>query len=315
MTIETVGAPWMWGAFIALVLALLALDLGVFHRKAHAVGLKEAAAWSVVWVSLAVAFNVAVYLWFGPQRGLEFTTGYLLEKALAVDNVFVFAVIFGYFAVPAALQHRVLFWGILGALVLRAIFILLGGAFLQTFHWAIYVFGAVLILTGVRLFLQRNETFEPGKNPVLRLARRALPMTDRYHGQSFFVRENGRRVATPLLLALLAVEFTDVVFAVDSIPAIYAVTNDPFIVFTSNIFAILGLRAMYFLLAGVMDRFHHLKAGLAFVLVFVGTKMSIVEWVKIPVGVSLGVVATILASSVAVSLLRPRGGAPAPEGG
>jgi tellurite resistance protein TerC len=300
---DTVGSPLMWGGFTAFILAMLALDLGVFHRKAHEVSVREAFLWSVVWIGLALSFNLLVWQWFGPTRGLEFLTGYLIEKALSVDNVFVFLVVFSFFAVPALYQHRVLFWGIVGAIVMRAIFILAGAALLERFHWIIYVFGAVLVATGVKLFLQRNEQMDPGKNVVLRLFRRFVPSTDEYHGQRFTVVKNGRRYATPLLAVLVAIEATDLIFAVDSIPAIFAVTRDPFIVYTSNIFAILGLRAMYFLLAGVMDRFRYLKPGLAAVLVFVGVKMMIVEIYKIPIAVSLGVVAAILTVSIVASLI------------
>ncbi len=308
---DTVGTPLLWGGFIAFVLAMLALDLGVFHRKAHVVALREAAAWSAVWVSLAVAFNFWIFHLFGAQRGLEFTTGYLIEKALAVDNIFVFVVIFSTFGIPAAYQHRVLFWGILGALVMRAIFIVAGGAFLHRFHWAIYVFGGILIATGIKLLIQRDKEMHPEHNPVVRLFQRFFPVTPELAGERFTVVRAGRRMATPLLLALVAVEVTDVIFAVDSIPAIFAITTDPFIVFTSNIFAILGLRAMYFLLAGVIEKFHYLKLGLSLVLIFVGLKMTLVDFYKMPILVSLGVIAAILAASVIGSLLRPRP-APAP---
>ncbi len=307
MPIETIGSPLLWGGFLAFVLAMLAIDLGVFHRKAHAVDLREAAAWSAVWVALALVFNVAVYAWFGPERALEFTTGYLIEKALAVDNIFVFVVIFAAFGVPAALQHRVLFWGVLGALVMRAAFIFAGGAFLARFHWGIYVFGAILAITGIKLLFQKHEEMDPEKNLVVRLFRRWMPVTDRFEGEAFTVMRDGRRHATPLLLALVAVEVTDLVFAVDSIPAIFAVTTDPFLVFTSNVFAILGLRSMYFLLAGVITKFVYLKTGLSFVLVFVGMKMLAMDVYKVPIGVSLGVIATILTLSVVASLWRPPG--------
>jgi tellurite resistance protein TerC len=310
VTFETIGSPLLWGGFIAFVLAMLALDLGVFHRTTHAVGLKEAGLWSAAWVGLAGVFAAGMYAWFGPQRALEFTTGYLIEKALAVDNIFVFVVVFAAFGIPALYQHRVLFWGVLGALVMRAAFILAGGAFLQRFHWAIYVFGGVLVLTGVKLLLQRHQEVHPERNPVVRAFERVFPVTHQLHGDHFTVRRDGRRMATPLLLALVAVEVTDVVFAVDSIPAIFAVTRDPFIVFTSNIFAILGLRSMYFLLAGVIHRFVYLKVGLSFVLVFVGAKMLLVDVLAVPIVASLGVIAGILAVSIAASLLRP--GRPAP---
>jgi tellurite resistance protein TerC len=305
VTAETVGSPLLWAGFILFVLVMLALDLGVFHRKAHEVSLKEAAAWSAVWVAFALAFNAGVYAWFGPQRALEFTTGYLIEKALSVDNVFVFVVIFTAFSVPATYQHRVLFWGVLGALVMRAAFILAGGAFLQRFHWAIYVFGAILAITGVKLLVQRNRETHPERNPVVRWFQRIFPVTQEFAGGKFTVVRNGRRYATPLLLALVAVEVTDLIFAVDSVPAIFAITWDPFIVFTSNIFAILGLRSLYFLLAGVITRFVYLKVGLSFVLIFVGAKMLLMDVYKVPIAASLAIIAGLLGLSVVASLLRP----------
>jgi tellurite resistance protein TerC len=305
VTAETVGSPLLWAGFILFVLAMLALDLGVFHRKAHEVSLKEAATWSTVWVAFALAFNAGVYAWFGPQRALEFTTGYLIEKALSVDNVFVFVVIFTAFSVPATYQHRVLFWGVLGALVMRAAFILAGGAFLQRFHWAIYVFGAILAITGVKLLVQRNRETHPERNPVVRWFQRIFPVTQEFAGGKFTVVRNGRRYATPLLLALVAVEVTDLIFAVDSVPAIFAITWDPFIVFTSNIFAILGLRSLYFLLAGVITRFVYLKVGLSFVLIFVGAKMLLMDVYKVPIAASLAIIAGLLGLSVVASLLRP----------
>lgn len=306
MHLESVGTPLLWVGFTAFVLALLALDLGVFHRKAHEVGFKEALVWSVVWVGLAAAFNVGVWTWFGPEKGLEFLTGYLIEKALSVDNIFVFLVVFAYFSVPKELQHRVLFWGILGALAMRAAFIAAGAALLESFHAVIYVFGGFLVFTGVRMLVQRDEGPRPDRSPVLRLFRRVVPSVPDYQGPRFTVVKAGKRFATPLLAVLVVVEATDVVFAVDSIPAVFAVTKDPFIVYTSNVFAILGLRAMYFLLAGILDRFRYLKAGLAMVLIFVGVKMAIVDLYAIPVGVSLGVVAGILAASIVASLAPPR---------
>jgi len=303
--IETIGSPMLWAGFLVFVLAMLAVDLGVFHRSAHEVRVKEAAAWSAVWVALAIAFNVGVYTWFGPERGLEFAAGYLIEKALAVDNIFVFVVIFSAFSVPARYQHRVLFWGVIGALAMRAAFIFAGAAFLARFHWGIYVFGAILAVTGLRLLVQRHEDMHPERNPLLKAFQRVIPATHHIDSDRFFVVREGRRFATPLLLALLAVEITDVIFAVDSIPAIFAVTSDPFIVFTSNIFAILGLRSMYFLLAGIIDRFVYLKTGLSFVLIFVGAKMLLMDVYKIPIGVSLVTIAAILAISIVASLLRP----------
>jgi len=301
----------LWIGFNLFVLAMLALDLGVFHRKAHEVSLREAATWSAVWVALALVFNVGVWHYMGAEKGTQFLTGYLIEKSLSVDNIFVFALIFSYFAVPAAYQHRVLFWGILGALVLRAIFIAAGATLIAKFHWIIYVFGAFLVLTGLKMALTPQKGLEPDKNPVLRLVRRLVPVTDRYHGQKFFVREGGVRLATPLFLVLVLVETTDLIFAVDSIPAIFAITTDPFLVYTSNVFAILGLRSLYFLLAGVMHKFEYLKLGLAAVLVFVGTKMALVDVYEIPSSTSLAVVGTLLAISIAASLWKTRGRAPA----
>jgi tellurite resistance protein TerC len=309
MGIETVGTPLLWGGFLAFVAAMLVLDLGVFQRKAHEVGMREALVWSAVWVVLALGFNAAVYAWFGPERALEFLTGYVIEKALSIDNLFVFLVIFGYFRVPARYQHRVLFWGILGALAMRAVFILAGGALLHSFHWVIYVFGAVLLVTGVKLLRQREDHVHPERNPAVRLAARLLPLTPRDHGQRFFVRESGRLVGTPLLLALVAVEASDLVFAVDSVPAVFAVTRDPFIVFTSNIFAILGLRSLYFVLAGGLARLRYLNVGLASVLIFVGAKMLLADLLAVPIGASLAVVAALLGLSLAFSLYWP---APSP---
>ncbi|MBX7115367.1 MAG: TerC family protein [Myxococcaceae bacterium] len=313
MPFETIGSPLLWAGFIAFVLAMLAVDLGVFHRKAHEVSLKEAAIWSGVWAGFAVLFNVGVYFWFGADRALEFTTGYLIEKALAIDNIFVFVIIFSTFAIPAIYQHRVLFWGVLGALIMRAGFIFAGAAFIQRFHWAIYVFGGVLAVTGLRLLFQRDEAVHPEKNFMVRWVRRVFPVTSTLSGDKFFVLEEGRRFATPLLLALVVVEVSDVIFAVDSIPAIFAITTDPFIVFTSNIFAILGLRSLYFLLAGIITKFSYLKVGLSFVLIFVGAKMLLVDLYKVPIAASLGIIAGILALSVVASLLKSRWQAP-PKG-
>ena len=296
----------MFAGFTAFVLAMLALDLGVFHRKAHEVRFKEAITWSVVWISLAMAFNVGVYYWFGKQAALEFATAYVIEKALSVDNIFVFLIIFSYFKVPPAYQHRVLFWGIVGALMMRAVFIFLGAVLLAKFHWIIYIFGGFLVLTGVKMLIKKDEEISPDRNPVYRIFKRIIPSVADYRGSAFTVIENGRRYATPLLLVLVIVEITDLIFAVDSIPAVFAVTRDPFIVFTSNIFAILGLRALFFLLAGVMDKFHRLKIGLALVLVFVGTKMAIMDIYKIPIGVSLGVVAMLIGGSIIISLIWPK---------
>jgi len=306
MPLDSIGTPPLWIGFTLFVLAMLALDLGVFHRKAHVVGVREALVWTAVWIALALVFNVGVYVWFGAERALEFLTGYVIEKALSVDNIFVFLVVFAVFAVPAALQHRVLFWGILGALIMRAIFIVLGAALLQRFHWVIYIFGAFLVCTGIKLLVQRDGAAHPERNPLFRLFRRCVPSVPDYRGGHFIVVEGGKRYATPLLLVLVAIEATDLVFAVDSIPAIFAVTMDPFIVYTSNIFAILGLRALYFALAGMMGQFHYLKVGLSLVLAFVGVKMLLIGVYKIPILVSLGVIVALLAGAVVASLLRPR---------
>jgi tellurite resistance protein TerC len=305
MNVETVGTPLLWIGFTLFVLAMLGLDLGVFHRRAHAIHIREALLWTLVWISLALLFNVGVYFWFGSERGLEFFTGYLIEKALSVDNIFVFLVIFSYFAVPAALQHRVLFWGVFGALILRAAFIVLGAALLQQFHWLIYVFGVFLVFTGVKLLLHRERGFHPERNPLFRYFRGLVPSISEYQGSRFTIARAGRRYATPLLLVLVAIEATDIVFAVDSIPAVFAVTRDPFIVYTSNIFAVLGLRALYFALASLMEKFNYLRIGLALVLAFVGAKMMLADYYKIPILSSLAIIAVVLAGAVLASLIRP----------
>ena len=297
---------WFWVGFNLFVVALLAIDLGVFHRNAHEVSLREAGIWSVVWVALALLFNAGLYVVWGAGPALEFLTGYLIEKSLSVDNLFVFVLLFTYFAVPAKYQHRVLFWGVLGALVMRGAFIAAGAYMLQQFHWIIYIFGAVLVVTGIKM-ARRVDAYDPSKHPVLRLARRFLPLTDRYHGQNFWVRDGGRWVATPLFVVLLLVEFADLVFAIDSIPAIFAVTNEPFLVYTANVFAILGLRSMYFLLAGVIHRFVFLKYGLSATLVFVGVKMMLVDIYKVPIGASLAVIMCLIGGSIGASLLQTRG--------
>jgi len=293
----------LWIAFNVFVLGMLAIDLGIFHRKAHTVSIKEASIWSAVWILLALVFNLGIYFVWGQDKALEFLTGYVIEKSLSVDNLFVFLMIFQYFATPAIYQHRILFWGIVGALFMRAIFIATGAALLENFHWMIYVFGAFLIITGMKMLLQGDHKLDPQKNPVVRLFQRWIPLTNEYQGQRFFVRKEGKINATLLMLVLVVVETTDVIFAVDSIPAIFAITRDPFIVYTSNVFAILGLRALYFMLAGVMEMFVYLKVGLSFVLCFVGAKMLIVDLYKIPIGTSLGVVGGILILSVVVSLM------------
>ncbi|HEY0875646.1 MAG TPA: TerC family protein [Vicinamibacterales bacterium] len=300
---------WVWVAFNAFVLAMLAIDLFVFHREAHVVRTREAAFWSAMWIALGVAFGIGVYTVLGRDAGLEYFAGYLIEKALSVDNIFVFVLIFGYFRVPARYQHRVLFWGILGALLMRGAMIGAGVYLIHHFHWVIYVFGAFLVFTGVRMALHKEPGFVPEANPVIRLVRRLMPVTAVYHGQKFFVRERVgehlRLVATPLFVVLAFVETTDLIFAVDSIPAIFAVTDEPFIVYSSNVFAILGLRALYFLLAGVIHRFHHLQTGLSVVLVFVGVKMLLADIYEIPIAVSLLVIALVLGTATGASLLWP----------
>lgn len=300
-----------WIAFNSLVLVLLALDLGVFNRKVHVVSVREALGWSAVWVSLAIGFGLWVGSAMGRQAMLEFYAGYLVEQALSVDNLFVFILIFGYFRVPAELQHRVLFWGILGALLMRGAMIGAGALLLARFHWIIYVFGAFLVITGVRMAIGSDDEIEPESNPVIRLVRRFLPITTQFHGERFFVREAAtpggplRRVATPLFVVLALVETTDIVFAVDSIPAIFGVTRNPFLVYTSNVFAILGLRSLYFVLSGVIGKFHLLKYGLAVVLAFVGAKMLLSDIYHLGIGLSLGIVAGVLVLSVIASLIVP----------
>ncbi len=297
---------WLWFAVLGTILAMLVVDL-VAHRRAHIIGVREALAWSAVWIALGVAFGV--YLWnaFGAEIGQQYFAGYLIEKSLAVDNVFVWAIIFASFAVPRAYQHRVLFLGVLGALVFRAIFIAAGAALIESFSWILYVFAAFLIVTGIQMIRSRNEHIHPEKSRTLRLFRSVVPMTDAYHGQRFLIRRAGVVVATPLLAVLVLVEVTDIIFAVDSIPAIFAVTTEPFIVFTANAFAILGLRAMYFLLADLIHRFRYLKIGLAIVLVWVGVKMALLDVLYIPTTVSLAVVAAIIATAIGASLYATRG--------
>ncbi len=306
LAMTSVGTPALWVGFLVFVALMLALDLGVFHKNPHAITLKEAGLWSVAWVTLSLGFNGIVFHYFGKEVGLQFTAAYLLEKALSVDNIFVFVVIFTSLKVAPAYQHRVLFWGVLGALVLRALFIGLGTALVQSFHWVMYVFGAILVFTAGKLLFGHDDDGDPTDNRIFKAFRRLVPMSKDYHQDHFFVREGGKRLATPLLAVLVLVEFTDVLFAVDSIPAVFAVSQDPFIVFTSNIFAILGLRSMYFLLAGVVHKFHLLKVGLAGVLAFVGVKMLIVDYYKVPIAWSLGAIAAMLTLSVVASLVWPK---------
>jgi tellurite resistance protein TerC len=296
---------WFWVAFNAFILLMLAIDLGVFNRKSHTISTREALGWVALWVSLGLAFNVVVYFWHGREAALQFLTGYILEYSLSIDNIFVFLMLFTYFKVPPQYQHRVLFWGILGALILRATLILAGITLINMFHWVIYIFGGILIVSGIKLAANPHEEIEPEKNPVLKFLKRVLPVADKYSGGKFFIRESGRRLATPLLIVLIFIELTDLMFALDSIPAIIGITRDMFIVYTSNVFAILGLRSLYFALAGVMGMFRYLPYGLAAVLIFVGVKMCI-EWlIHIPVIVSLGTIVLLLGLSILLSLLIP----------
>jgi len=306
--------PWHWAGFIVCVLIFLALDLGIFHRHAHTVKFKEALAWSVLWVTLSFLFAGTLSLWRGKEESIEFITGYVIELSLSMDNVFVIALIFAYFRVPGQYQHRVLFWGILGALIMRGVMIAAGAALVQRFQWMLYVFGAFLLVTGFKMLFAKEEGVHPEKNPVIRAARKIFPVTTEMHGQKFSVRLEGRRMLTPLALVLLTVETTDLIFALDSIPAIFAVTTKPFIVFTSNVFAILGLRSLYFVLAGAIEYFRYLKIGLSLVLVFIGAKMLIAphgdshQWfqMEIPTGISLLVVAGIILFSIALSVTATR---------
>jgi tellurite resistance protein TerC len=299
------GETILWIVFGILIPTMLILDLGVFHRRAHAVKVKEALIWSSVWISLALLFCLGIYLLTGHEKALNFITGYLVEESLSIDNLFVFLLIFTYFCVPATDQHRVLFWGILGAVFMRGIFIVAGLALLENLHWIIYIFGAFLIYTAIRLAVEKDKEVQPEKNPVLKLFRRFVPLTKGYHRNKFFVKARGRRLATPLLLVLVVIETTDIVFAVDSVPAILAITRDPFIVYTSNIFAVMGLRALYFALAGVIQKFYYLNYGLAAILAFLGFKMLVTDFLEIPVAVSLGVVGGILVIAALGSFLRP----------
>jgi tellurite resistance protein TerC len=320
---------WLWVGFGALILVMLSLDLGLFNRKSHTVTYKESVIWSSVWVTLAMIFAAIVFWHLGHQKGVEFLTGYLIELSLSVDNLFVFLLVFSYFKVPAKYQHRVLFWGVMGALVMRIAMILLGTALIRQFNWIIYVFGAFLVFTGVKMFSQEETEIQPEDNPVVKIVTRFIPIARHYEGENFFTVENGRRAGTLLLLVLVIVEVTDLVFAVDSIPAIFGITTDTFIIYTSNVFAIMGLRSLYFLLAGVVEKFHYLKLGLAIVLTFIGVKMllpllskaaayalnylgatRLAEYAShgnhIPIGIALGFVATVLAGSVVASLIWPK---------
>lgn len=296
---------WFWIGFNAFVVLMLALDLGVFHRKAHEVGFKEAMTWSGIWISLALMFNLGIYYYFGKVKAVEFLTGYIIEKSLSVDNIFVFVLIFSSFAVPAKYQHRVLFWGIIGALIMRAVFIFAGVALINKFHWIIYVFGVFLLYTGIKIAINKGTKINVENNRLLNLFRRYFPVTKEYHGSKFITRIEGKTWATPLMMVLILVETTDLIFAVDSIPAILAITNDPFIVYTSNVFAILGLRSLYFALAGILKYFHYLHYGLAAILVFVGIKMLITDFYKFDPFISLGIIGFILLTSIVMSIWKP----------
>lgn len=295
-----------WTGFALFVVAAMVIDLGVIHRKAHVVGMREALAWSAFWIGSALVFNVIIFFWHGKVEALEFLTGYLIELSLSVDNLFVFLVIFAYFRVPAIYQHKVLFWGILGALVMRAIFITFGIALIARFEWIIYIFGAFLIFTGVKMAFQEDKEIHPERNPLLKLLRKIMPVTPDYVDGRFFVRQAGKLFATPLFVVIIMVEATDLMFAVDSVPAILSITQKPFIVYTSNVFAIMGLRTFYFALAGLMNLFHFLHYGLAVILVFVGIKMVMANFYHLPVAVALGVVVSVLAISIIASLIWPK---------
>lgn len=296
--------PWI--LFTLFIVVMLAIDLGVFNRKDHEVKVKEALVWSGVWVGLALAFNAVVYFWKGQEVAVQFFTGYVIEKSLSIDNIFVFLQVFAYFSVPAVYQHKILFWGVLGAIVMRAIFIVAGVALISKFHWIIYVFGAFLVFTGIKMVLAKNKELHPEKNPLIRLLRRFMPVSNDYEGGKFFLRKDGIIMVTPLMVVLMVIETTDVIFAVDSIPAILAITTDPFIVFSSNLFAIMGLRSLFFALAGVIKRFYYIHYGLAAILAFVGVKMLVSDLYKLPSATALAAVAAILSLSMIASVLWPR---------
>lgn len=308
---------WIWIVFNIFIIAILVVDLKVFHREAHEISVKEALVWSAFWIAVALVFNGGIYFWLGSEAALQYLTGYLIEKSLSMDNLFVFLMIFAYFGVASRYQHNVLFWGILGALMMRTIFIIAGITLIARFQWLIFIFGVFLIYTGIKLALENDVEVEPEKNPVLKLVRRFLPITHNFEGQKFFVRRAGRLIATPMFVVLIVIETTDVIFALDSIPAILAITTDPFIVYTSNVFAILGLRALYFALTGIMQMFYYLHYGLSLILAFVGVKMILSKVhelpiigrylleIHIPAGVALGVVGSILVVSVIASIVWP----------
>ena len=297
---------WLWIGFNIFVLGMLALDLGVFHRQAHTVSIKEASLWSIAWITLAMIFNAGLYFFSGPEPALQFFTGYLIEKSLSVDNIFVFVLLFAAFNVPAAYQHRVLFWGVLGALIMRGMLIAVGAVLLETFHWIIYLFGAFLIFAGVRMAFQKEKEMHPEQNPLLKLVRRIVPVTDDYEGDRFIVWRVGQVLVTPLLLVLVTIEITDLIFALDSIPAIFAVTDNPFIVYTSNVFAMLGLRSLYFVFANIIDKFYYLKLALAVILSFVGVKMILTDIFHVPTALALAVIVVVLAAAIIASIVRAR---------
>lgn len=296
----------LWTTFNVFVLGMLALDLGIFHRKSEEISVKDSLIWTGVWITLAMSFNVFVYYYLGKTQGIEFFTGYVIEKSLSVDNIFVIIMIFSYFQVPNSYQHKVLFWGILGALVMRVIFIFAGIELIHRFHWLIYIFGGFLIITGIRMVTSGDAKIEPDKNPLVKLVRKIFPVTPSFVGDKFFVRQNAKLWATPLFVVVVLIEATDLIFAVDSIPAILAITDDPFIVYTSNVFAILGLRSLYFALSGIEKYFHYLKYGLATILAFVGAKMCLTDFYKIPIEISLIAIVSILITSILASVMFPK---------
>jgi tellurite resistance protein TerC len=300
-----INSAFLWLGFNLFVVIMLALDLGVFHKKSHEIKIKEALIWSLVWITLAMLFNYGIYLYLGKIKAFEFFTGYILEKSLSLDNIFVFILVFSFFKVPSVYQHKVLFWGIIGALSMRIVLIFSGIALLDKFHWLIYLFGLFLIFTGIKMLFQKDLNIEPEKNIVVRMYRKFFPAVKEYHGDRFFIKKEGKKYATLLFIVLLVIEFTDLVFAVDSIPAILAITNDSFIVYTSNVFAILGLRSLYFALAGVMKYFRFLKVGLSLILIFVGAKMFLMDFYKFPITQSLGIIVSVLLVSVIASLIKP----------
>ena len=300
------SGAWPWIIFNAFVLLMLAIDLGVFHRQSKKVSFKEAITWSAVWVTLALIFNGWIYYSMGEKPAVEFLTGYLVEKSLSVDNIFVFVLLFSFFNVPEEYQHRVLFWGVIGALIMRAIFIVVGAVLIAKFHWIIYLFGVFLVFTGYKMFKKSASDMHPEENPLVRWFIKKGKVTNEYHGKEFFVNINGKHLATPLFLCLLSIEFTDLIFAVDSIPAIFAITKDPFIVYTSNVFAILGLRSLYFALEGIITKFPYLRYGLAIILIFIGCKMLLVDVYKIPIAVSLGFIALVITLSIVWEKIFPK---------